>query len=119
MNYGLYQILGIVAVVCSCYNATIHTLPYDAKKGIQSCGTESGNSKNETEAVPEDALLQKTLLRNPRYDVSVIYLKIQDYQILCIVNLVLIFPIFIDSHLVPLHCNSHKKVSLEIFFLYV
>ena len=62
MNYGLYQILGIVAVVCSCYNATIHTLPYDAKKGIQSRGTAGENRKNQNETLPEGEILQKSLL---------------------------------------------------------
>ena len=127
MNNGILHILGILAALFSCHHSSLHDTPYYANKEIQSRGTESGNPKNETEAVPEDEILQKSLLRNPRYDVSVIYLKIQDYQILCIVNLVLIYPffcwkvlsIFIDSHLVPLHCNSHKKVLLEIFFFHV
>ena len=97
MNYGLCQILGIVAVVCSCYNASIHTIPIDAKKGIQSRQTESENPKNQIEEVPENVLLQPILLRSPRYNVSVIYLKIQDYQILCIVNSVLIFPFLLEG----------------------
>ena len=96
MNNGMLHILGILAALFSCYHSSLHDTPYDAKKEIQSC-TESGNSENETEAVPEDVLLSKTLLRKPRYDVSVIYLKIQDYQILCIVNLVLIFPFLLEG----------------------
>ena len=97
MNNGMLHILGILAALFTCYHSSLHDTPYDAKKGIQSHGTESGNSESKIEAVPEDVLLSKTLLRKPRYDVSVIYLKIQDYQILCIVNSVLIFPFLLEG----------------------
>ena len=60
MNYG--WILGLLAIVCSCYNATIHNLPYDAKKGIQSRGTAGENRKNQNETLPEGEILQKSLL---------------------------------------------------------
>ena len=82
MNNGMLHILGILAALFTCYHSSLHDTPYDAKKGIQSHGTESGNSESKNEAVP---------------DVSVIYLKIQNYQILCIVNLVLIFPFLLEG----------------------
>ena len=126
MNYGLYQILGIVAVVCSCYNASIHTIPIDAKKGIQSRVTAVEDRKNQNEKLPEGEILLQKILRNriPRYDVSVIYLKIQDYQILCIVNLVLIYPFFVGRFfrfsLIPIwyHCIVIviKKFRWKYFF---
>ena len=124
MNNGILHILGILAALFSCHHSSLHDTPYYANKEIQSRGTESGNSKNETEAVPEDVLLQKTLLRNPRYDVSVIYLKIQDYQILCIVNLVLIYSFFVGRFfrfsLIPIwyHCIVIviKKFCWKYFF---
>ena len=124
MNNGMLHILGILAALFTCYHSSLHDTPYDAKKGIQSHGTESGNSESKIEAVPEDVLLSKTLLRKPRYDVSVIYLKIQDYQILCIVNLVLIYSFFVGRFfrfsLIPIwyHCIVIviKKFCWKYFF---
>ena len=78
-QYGIFKILGLVAFICGCYNATLHTIPYDAKKEAQPGGTETQNQKNRIEKIPENEVLRASLLRNPRCpDVSVIYLKIQD-----------------------------------------
>ena len=123
MNYG--WILGLLAIICSVCNATIHSLPYDEKKGALH-GTAGEDRKNQNETLPEGEILLQKILRNriPRYDVSVIYLKIQDYQILCIVNLVLIYPFFVGRFfrfsLIPIwyHCIVIviKKFRWKYFF---
>ena len=75
MKYGLWQFLGVVAFICSGCNAFIHTIPIDTEKGKQTRRAESKNTENQTEKIPENVLLQSLLLRSPRYNVSVIYLK--------------------------------------------
>ena len=82
MHYknGIFKILGIVAFICSCYNARIHTIPNDAKNEAQPGGTENQNQKNRAEKIRENEVLQASLLRNHRCpDVSVIYFKNQGW----------------------------------------
>ena len=74
MNYG--SILGLLAIVCSLCNITIHSLHYDKKKGALHA-TAGENRKSPNKTLPEGKNLLQKILRNriPRYDVSVIYLK--------------------------------------------
>ena len=94
MNY--VRILVLLAIGGSFYNATIYSLFNDEKKGALH-GMTGEDRENQNSTLPEREILLQEILRVPRYDVSVIYLKIQDYQILCIVNSVLIFPFLLEG----------------------
>ena len=66
MNYG--WILGLLAIICSVCNTTIHSLPYDEKKGALH-GTAGEDRKNQNSMLPEGEILLQKILRNriPRY----------------------------------------------------
>ena len=114
MNYG--WILGLLAIICSVCNTTIHSLPYDEKKGALH-GMTGEDRENQNSTLPEREILLQEILRVPRYDVSVIYLKIQNYQILCIVNLVSIYLFFLlegSFDFSPRDAKRRQETSREL-----
>ena len=86
MKYA--SILVLLGVICSLCNITIYSLPHDEKNGALHA-TACEDRKSPTETVSKGKNLLQKILRNrnrlPRYDVSVIYLKI-----LCISSINLI-----------------------------